>query len=95
MYTKLKRSPKDIELMMFAQINSEHCRHKIFNSKIVLKNSKEDNSLFKLIKKTFKKTNKDVVSAYTDNCSIIKSNRVNFLHTDMVSKKYKYKKEDG
>jgi phosphoribosylformylglycinamidine synthase len=95
MYTKLKRSPKDIELMMFAQINSEHCRHKIFNSKIVLKNSKEDASLFKLIKKTFKKTNKDVVSAYTDNCSIIKSNRVNFLHTDIVSKKYKYKKEDG
>ena len=95
MYTKLKRSPKDIELMMFAQINSEHCRHKIFNSKIVLKNSKEDNSLFKLIKTTFKKTNKDVVSAYTDNCSIIKSNRVNFLHTDIVSKKYKYKKEDG
>ena len=95
MYANLKRSPKDIELMMFAQINSEHCRHKIFNSKIITKDSKKDTSLFKLIKKTFKKKNKDVISAYTDNCSIIKSNRVNFLHTDLASKKYKYKKEDG
>ncbi|MBT3549212.1 MAG: phosphoribosylformylglycinamidine synthase [Gammaproteobacteria bacterium] len=94
-YTKLKRPPKDIELMMFAQINSEHCRHKIFNSKIIEKNSKKNISLFALIKKTFKKRNKDVVSAYTDNCSIIKSNKINFLYTDYIKKKYRYKKEDG
>ena len=95
MYTKLKRSPRDIELMMFAQINSEHCRHKIFNSKINTNKSKKETSLFKLIKKTFKKKNTDVVSAYTDNCSIIKSNKMNSLYTDIVTKKYKYKKEDG
>ena len=95
MYGKLKRLPRDIELMMFAQINSEHCRHKIFNSKINTMNSEEETSLFKLIKKTFKKKNTDVVSAYTDNCSIIKSNKVSFLYTDIVTKKYKYKKEEG
>ena len=95
MYTKLKRSPTDVELMMFAQINSEHCRHKIFNSELNIDNSIEPLSLFKLIKRTYKKSNNDVVSAYTDNCSIIKSNKTKFLSSDNSSKKYKYISESG
>ena len=93
MYKQLKRDPNDIELMMFSQINSEHCRHKIFNSKLIHKNLKQELSLFKLIKKTYKNNNKNIVSAYTDNCSIINSNKVNFLYTE--NNKYKYKKEKG
>jgi phosphoribosylformylglycinamidine synthase len=81
--------------MMFAQINSEHCRHKIFNSQLNIDNSIKPLSLFKLIKRTYKKSNNDVVSAYTDNCSIIKSNKTKFLSSDISSKKYKYISESG
>ena len=93
-FKKLKRNPNDIELMMFAQINSEHCRHKIFNSNIIEKNNKKANSLFKLIKSTYKSSNKNIISAYTDNCSIIKSNDIKYLYTD-TNNKYKSKKENG
>jgi len=94
-YKKMNRDPLDIELMMFSQINSEHCRHKIFNSDISGKNLRFKTSLFKLIKKTFTKKNDDVISAYSDNCSIIKSNDINFLYSNLKSKTYKYKKETG
>ena len=94
-YLKLHRDPSDVELMMFAQINSEHCRHKIFNSKLNINNSNKPLSLFKLIKNTYKKSNTDVVSAYTDNCSVIKSLKTKFLFSDISSRKYKYVKEDG
>ena len=94
-YLKLKRNPTDVELMMFAQINSEHCRHKIFNSKLNMNASGKPLSLFKLIKNTYKKNNTDIVSAYSDNCSIIKSKRTEFLFTDLHTKKYKYMSEKG
>ncbi len=94
-FTKLHRDPSDVELMMFAQINSEHCRHKIFNSQLNINNSSKPLSLFNLIKKTYKKNNTDVVSAYTDNCSVIKSLKTKFLFSDMPSRKYKYVSEDG
>lgn len=93
MYKKLKRDPNDIELMMFSQINSEHCRHKIFNSKLINKSFNQELSLFKLIKKTYKNNSKNIISAYKDNCSIINSNKINFLLTE--KNKYKYKKEKG
>ena len=93
-FKKLKRNPNDIELMMFAQINSEHCRHKLFNSSIIEKNKQKDSSLFKLIKNTYRPSNKNIVSAYTDNCSIIKSNNLKFLHVD-INRKYKSTKENG
>ena len=94
-YSKLKRHPTDVELMMFAQINSEHCRHKIFNSKLKIKKFKKSVSLFELIKKTYKKKNTDVISAYSDNCSIIKSNKTKFLFADSSTGKYKYISEEG
>ena len=94
-YLKFKRNPTDVELMMFAQINSEHCRHKIFNSKLNVSVSGKSPSLFKLIKNTYKKNNTDIVSAYSDNCSIIKSKMTKFLFTDLHTKKYKYISEKG
>ena len=76
-YKTLKRNPTDVELMMFSQINSEHCRHKIFNSKFFIEGKKKDKSLFAMIKSTYR-NNHDVISAYKDNSSIIKA--VSYTH---------------
>ena len=90
-YKKIKRNPTDIELMMFSQINSEHCRHKIFNSDFYISNKKKNKTLFSMIKSTYKTKNKDVLSAYTDNSSIIKGNKINELVISH-NKKYQYKR---
>ena len=89
-YNRLKRNPSDIELMMFAQINSEHCRHKIFNSELRNNKFRSTTTLFKLIKKTKNKSSSDVVSAYKDNCAIIRSTKNKILKTDLNNKEYKY-----
>ncbi|MFA0709632.1 phosphoribosylformylglycinamidine synthase, partial [Vibrio sp. 10N.222.48.A3] len=60
---KLGRNPTDIELMMFAQANSEHCRHKIFNADWTIDGVKQEKSLFKMIKNTFETTPEHVLSA--------------------------------
>lgn len=70
-FTKLGRNPHDIELMMFAQANSEHCRHKIFNAEWTIDGEKQPLSLFQMIKNTYKESPADVLSAYKDNASVI------------------------
>tara|TARA_Y100001935_G_scaffold223408_1_gene198843 strand:+ start:78479 stop:82348 length:3870 start_codon:yes stop_codon:yes gene_type:complete len=70
-YKKLNRNPSDIELMMFAQANSEHCRHKIFNANWVIDKKSEKYSLFEMIKHTFRSSPDKVLSAYKDNSSVI------------------------
>ncbi len=70
-FTKLGRNPHDIELMMFAQANSEHCRHKIFNAEWTVDGEKQPLSLFQMIKNTYKQSPDDVLSAYKDNASVI------------------------
>ena len=70
-FTKLGRNPHDIELMMFAQANSEHCRHKIFNAEWTVDGVKQPLSLFQMIKNTYKESPTDVLSAYKDNASVI------------------------
>ena len=67
----LQRDPTDVELMMFAQANSEHCRHKIFNASWTIDNKDEDSSLFEMIKNTYKKNDENVLSAYDDNAAVI------------------------
>ena len=76
-YKRLKRNPTDVELMMFSQINSEHCRHKIFNSDFYIDNKKMKKTLFSMIKSTNTNKNKDIVSAYSDNSSIVKGKSIN------------------
>jgi phosphoribosylformylglycinamidine synthase len=71
-YGGLKRNPTDVELMMFAQVNSEHCRHKIFNADWVIDGQKQPKSLFKMIKNTYEKGGQNVLSAYSDNAAVIK-----------------------
>lgn len=69
-YSKLRRNPTDVELMMFAQVNSEHCRHKIFNADWVIDDKPQPKSLFKMIKNTYEKGGQDVLSAYSDNAAV-------------------------
>ena len=70
-FKKLKRNPTDVELMMFAQANSEHCRHKIFNADWVIDGVAQDMSLFGMIRNTHKVSPEGTVVAYSDNSSVI------------------------
>jgi phosphoribosylformylglycinamidine synthase len=70
-FTKAGRNPTDVELMMFAQANSEHCRHKIFNADWIIDGVKQDKSLFQMIKNTHQLQPKGTVVAYSDNSSIM------------------------
>jgi phosphoribosylformylglycinamidine synthase len=70
-FTKAQRNPTDVELMMFAQANSEHCRHKIFNADWIIDGVKQDKSLFGMIKNTHQLQPKGTVVAYSDNSSIM------------------------
>jgi phosphoribosylformylglycinamidine synthase len=75
-FQKLKRNPTDVELMMFAQANSEHCRHKIFNADWVIDGEAQDMSLFGMIRNTHKVSPQGTVVAYSDNASVIEGARV-------------------
>ena len=70
-FKRLGREPSDVELMMFAQANSEHCRHKIFNADWIIDGHKRDESLFAMIRYTHARNPKGVLSAYRDNAAVI------------------------
>lgn len=70
-FTKIQRNPTDVELMMFAQANSEHCRHKIFNADWVIDGAQQEFSLFGMIRNTHKLNPGSTVVAYSDNSSIV------------------------
>ncbi|WP_206022215.1 phosphoribosylformylglycinamidine synthase [Billgrantia bachuensis] len=70
-FRDLERNPSDVELMMFAQANSEHCRHKIFNADWVIDGEAQSHSLFKMIKNTYQASPDNVLSAYSDNAAVI------------------------
>ncbi|WP_308570428.1 phosphoribosylformylglycinamidine synthase [uncultured Haemophilus sp.] len=93
-FTKLGRNPHDIELYMFAQANSEHCRHKIFNADWIIDGEKQDKSLFKMIKNTFEKTPDFVLSAYKDNAAVMEGSKVGRFFADQDGQ-YRYHQEDA
>lgn len=93
-FTQLKRNPVDIELYMFAQANSEHCRHKIFNADWVIDGEKQPKSLFKMIKNTFEQTPDFVLSAYKDNAAVMEGSKVGRFFADSDGK-YRYHQEDA
>ena len=70
-FLKLNRNPSDAELMMFAQANSEHCRHKIFNASWTIDNAEQPHSLFGMIRNTHAVSSDGVLSAYHDNAAVI------------------------
>jgi phosphoribosylformylglycinamidine synthase len=70
-YRELDRDPSDAELMMFAQANSEHCRHKVFNASWIIDGQPEEKSLFAMIKNTHAAAPQFTLSAYSDNAAVI------------------------
>ena len=68
----LQRNPTDVELMMFAQANSEHCRHKIFNADWIIDGEPQDHSLFSMIRNTTERAPENVLSAYKDNAAVMR-----------------------
>ena len=75
-YRALNRNPSDVELMMFAQANSEHCRHKIFNADFILNGEKQSKSLFRMIRDTHEASPEGTVVAYKDNSSVIEGAQI-------------------
>ncbi|MGC9456561.1 MAG: phosphoribosylformylglycinamidine synthase [Halothiobacillaceae bacterium] len=74
-YTRMGRDPTDTELMMFAQANSEHCRHKIFNADWIIDGEKQAHSLFAMIRNTYHHRPEGILSAYKDNASVVEGPR--------------------
>ncbi len=93
-FTGLGRNPNDIELMMFAQANSEHCRHKIFNASWTLDGEEMERSLFKMIKNTYEVGGDEVLSAYADNASVVVGHEAGRFYPNPESKEYAYHQEN-
>ena len=81
-FSRLARNPTDVELMMFAQANSEHCRHKIFNADWVIDGEPQDTSLFAMIRNTHARNPQGTVVAYSDNAAVMEGARVRRFYPD-------------
>uniref|UniRef100_UPI0026F14444 phosphoribosylformylglycinamidine synthase n=1 Tax=Conchiformibius steedae TaxID=153493 RepID=UPI0026F14444 len=92
-YQKLQRNPTDVELMMFAQANSEHCRHKIFNADFILNGQAQEKSLFRMIRDTHEAAPAGTVVAYKDNASVIEGARIKRFYPD-ADGHYRFHEED-
>jgi phosphoribosylformylglycinamidine synthase len=93
-FTRLKRNPTDVELYMFAQANSEHCRHKIFNARWTIDGVKQPRSLFEMIRNTNEVSGKDVLSAYRDNAAVIRGGRGGRFFPEPTGAAYAFHDED-
>ncbi len=87
-FNGLGRNPHDIELMMFAQANSEHCRHKIFNASWDIDGQSQEKSLFGMIKNTYQMHSEGVLSAYKDNASVIVGSVAGRFFPDPETRRY-------
>ncbi|AIN46889.1 phosphoribosylformylglycinamidine synthase [Candidatus Palibaumannia cicadellinicola] len=92
-FTRIGRNISDVELYMFAQANSEHCRHNIFNAKWVIDGQQQQKSLFEMIKFTLTKTPDYVLSAYKDNAAVIEGSMIGRFFTDVRTRFYTYHQE--
>ncbi|WP_100655868.1 phosphoribosylformylglycinamidine synthase [Alteromonas flava] len=93
-FTALGRNPNDIELYMFAQANSEHCRHKIFNADWTIDGEKQAKSLFKMIKNTYEMHPDFVTSAYKDNAAVMHGWEAGRFFPDVDSHEYSFHHEN-
>jgi phosphoribosylformylglycinamidine synthase len=84
----MRRDPTDVELMMFAQANSEHCRHKIFNAEFSIDGSPKPDSLFAMIRATFARNPHGVLSAYRDNAAVIEGGSATRFFPDPLTSRY-------
>jgi len=93
-FLQLKRNPTDVELMMFAQANSEHCRHKIFNASWIVDGEAQPKSLFGMIKNTHELGGEDVLSAYSDNAAVVAGHKAGRFYPDPATQQYIYSEEN-
>jgi phosphoribosylformylglycinamidine synthase len=93
-FTKLGRDPHDIELMMFAQANSEHCRHKIFNASWDIDGEAQAKSLFAMIRNTHQLHDEGILSAYKDNAAVLTGTRGGRFYADPRTGDYGANEED-
>lgn len=92
-FSDMGRNPTNAELMMFAQVNSEHCRHKIFNAKNIQNGRALPHSLFGMIKHTYQQHPDRVLVAYHDNAAVMKGDTVARFYPDPATLQYRYTKE--
>jgi phosphoribosylformylglycinamidine synthase len=93
-FQRLGRNPTDIELMMFAQANSEHCRHKIFRGRFVIDGEPQERSLFGMIQNTYEKSPGGVLSAYRDNAAVMVGSRGKRLMVSPLDGQWREHEED-
>ncbi|MGZ4978867.1 MAG: phosphoribosylformylglycinamidine synthase, partial [Methylobacter sp.] len=94
-FQTLGRNPSDVELMMFAQANSEHCRHKIFNADWTIDGVEQAQSLFKMIRNTAEKSPEGILSAYSDNASVMVGSTEQVFIRNAQTGEYAYVEEDA
>ncbi|HEY0675176.1 MAG TPA: phosphoribosylformylglycinamidine synthase, partial [Immundisolibacter sp.] len=88
-FARLRRNPTDVELMMFAQVNSEHCRHKIFNAEWIIDGVAQELSLFDMIRHTHRRSPHGTLVAYKDNAAVIEGHPARLLVVDPLSHEYR------
>jgi len=93
-FRRLGRNPSDVELMMFAQANSEHCRHKIFNASWTVDGLPQPHSLFDMIRNTYHSAGDNVLSAYSDNAAVVRGQLAARFYPAPDSATYGYRDED-
>lgn len=93
-FTRAGRNPTDVELMMFAQANSEHCRHKIFNADWTIDGVKQEKSLFGMIRNTHEKQPEGTVVAYSDNSSVIEGATISRFYHKGEASQYVYERSE-
>ncbi|MFV0276910.1 MAG: phosphoribosylformylglycinamidine synthase [Parahaliea sp.] len=93
-FKSLGRNPSDVELMMFAQANSEHCRHKIFNASWSIDGEPQEHSLFAMIRNTYRCGGDNVLSAYSDNAAVVVGHQAGRFFPDPHSSHYRFSQEN-
>ncbi|WP_027859500.1 phosphoribosylformylglycinamidine synthase [Marinobacterium jannaschii] len=93
-FQELGRNPTDVELMMFAQANSEHCRHKIFNASWDIDGEAQDKSLFAMIRNTNEMGGENILSAYSDNAAVMNGSTAGRFFPKPDGKEYSYNQEE-
>jgi len=94
-FQALGRNPTDVELMMFAQANSEHCRHKIFNADWTIDGVEQAQTLFKMIRNTAAKSPEGILTAYSDNASVMTGSTEQVFIRNAQTGEYAYVEEDA
>ncbi len=94
-FQNLGRNPTDVELMMFAQANSEHCRHKIFNADWTIDGVDQAKSLFGMIRNTADKSPEGILSAYSDNASVAIGSKAQVFIRNALTHEYGYVEEEA